>query len=93
MALATAPNTKRRRSAVQTAAPILGERSTIRPIAMPVLLRDGTTLPNGGFLIAADLGQARDHTALAVVEYALVPRHRRDPVYFTWLHDMKLRLG
>ena len=80
------------RAAVQTAVPILGETSNIRPIAMPVLLNDGTTLPNGGFLIAVDLGQARDHTALAVVEYALVPRHRRDPVYFTWLHDMKLRL-
>ena len=80
------------RAAVQTAVPILGETSNIRPIAMPVLLSDGTTIPNGGFLIAADLGQARDHTAIAVVEYALVPRHRRDPVYYTWLHDMKLRL-
>jgi hypothetical protein len=80
------------RAAVHPEIPVLGAHSNLRPISLPVILSDGTTLPNGGFLIAVDLGQARDDTALAVVEYALVPRHRRDPVYYNWLHDMKLRL-
>lgn len=80
------------RQAIRQDIPALGANSHLRPLSYPVLLNDGSTLPSGGFFFCVDLGQAQDRTTLAVIEYALVNLNRRDPIWYTHLHDIQFRL-
>jgi len=80
------------RAALDATVPVLGAGLTGVPWGMPVLFRDGSSLPPQGFFFALDLGQQPAHTALAVIEYKLISLGRRDPVYYTVDHDIQLRL-
>ena len=80
------------RAAMRREVPVLGRPGQGRQMGMPVLFRDGTALPPTGFFLALDLGQSPDHTALVVIEHKLINLQRRDPVYFTWDHEMRLRV-
>ena len=80
------------RAAIRPQVPILGANPHFRPLSYPVILNDESTVPSGGFFFCVDLAQAQDRATLAVIEYALVNLHRRDPVWLTHLHDIRFRL-
>lgn len=57
-----------------------------------VLLADGKWAPRHGFYLGVDLGQSRDHSALALLEYAWRPTNRVCAVTRLQHHQLKLRL-
>lgn len=57
-----------------------------------IILAEGGEAPARGFYIGVDLGQARDHATLAVIEYKVHPLGGQDPVTWRPYYDSNYRL-
>lgn len=83
--------------AVDPAIPVFDAITKFVPTERPylgahALLSNGQRVPSNGFYLGVDLGQSRDFSTFAVVEYRLIPTGKADPITLAPFYHSEFRL-